>query len=79
MKTVLEILEERIQEEKSISGNEYPEILSWIHDLKTEERKQTIDFSNQMRMIRDIDNDGNIEFMFEPIKDYSLIFNGQEK
>jgi hypothetical protein len=45
-----------------------------IEQAKEMEKQQIIDFGNKMQLVKDIDFDGNIEFIFNPEQYYKETF-----
>jgi hypothetical protein len=69
--TAVEILFKIWLKKEHITPNEWSEALEM-------EKQQIIDFGEKMQLVRDVDFDGNIEFIFNPEQYYNQTFKQQE-
>jgi hypothetical protein len=77
MQTALQKLKEKIETQKEFYGTRFPQFISWIDELIEYEQNSIIDFGNKMQMVRDVDYDGNVGFMFSPENAFIQIFKNK--
>lgn len=73
-KTAVELLQEQYDNcpESFLTDDDFDK-------AKEIQKQQMIDFGRKMQMISGVNNDGNVEFCFEPEKAVMEMFNGTDK